>query len=523
MTKPKKNKLTIFLIKEEIITLDSIIDPDRIDLQRIEFDEFGMLFIRKSVDRSPEWVEGFFGGRLDECEWFGSSVSAALVVPVKVEEGVVRQFVLTFGYGRTWLEDDVIERRFGLKCVLNSVRHDSLRQIKKTLISGNARKSNEQMPRKSTIADFSLDYEQDLLEGVSATGEKGSVLEGTVSGADSLSVSAPVDISSTSDYLKEVYKVYRSDVYKRRFSWVDHVSLVKDKELIIRLEAAAVDSLNAGDEAVWFSIPEVIDWEDVAGFRYTPKGETFDDILTCDLLGTVNNGLREFGQLRMKKVYAISSVDDEIVNSWNANRCLYGELQIESEQYCVTDGLWYQIDKDYANEIKQDYEATTITSIALPDYRKDYGGEEAYNKALADSSESYLLMDRKNILFGGGGDRIELCDVLSVDGRFIHIKRYGGSSVMSHLFNQGLVSMDMVKTEPRFVAKANQKIAEIDSSGRFSIEKDRAQEVIFGVVTKYATQLPKVPFFSMVAFHHVKKRLLSMGVEVSIGAIHEVA
>lgn len=522
MTKPKKNKLTIFLIKEEVEELDAIVDPGRTDLQRIEFDEFGTLFIRKSVDRSPEWVEGFFGGRLDECEWFGSSVSAALIVPVEVDEAVVRLFALTFGYGRAWLEDDVIERRFGLKCVLNSVKHDSLRQIKKTLISGNARKSSEQMPRRSTISDFSLDYEQDLLEGVSATGEKGNVLEGTVSGADSLSVSAPINLNGISDYLKKVYKAYRLETYKKRFSWIDHVSLVKDKDLIARLEIAAVGSLNAGDEAVWFSIPEVIEWENVAGFRYIPKGYTFNDILTCDLLETVNNGLCEFKQLKDKKVYAISSVDDEIVKSWSASRCLYGELQIGSNQYCVTDGLWYQIDKAYADEIQQDYEATTIASIVLPDYRKDCGGEGAYNEAFADSSESLLLMDQKNVLFGGGGDRIELCDVLSNNGQFIHVKRYGGSSVMSHLFNQGLVSMDLIKTEPRFVAKANQKIAELDSSGKFFIEKDWAQEVVFGIVTKHDVELPRVPFFSKVAFHHVKKRLISMDIKVSIGAIHEV-
>ena len=523
MTKPKRSKLTIFLMKEEVKTLDAVIRLDKANLHRIHFGEFGTLFIRKSQDGPPEWIEGFFGGMLDGREWFGSSVSAALIVPVEVEEGIVRQFALTFGYGRTWLEDDAIERRFGLKCVLNDVEHDSLRQIKKTLLSGTARKSKEQMPRKSTITDFSLDYEQDLLEGVSANGKKGNVLEGAVSGADSLSLSAPVDLINAADYLKEVYRVYHSDSYKKRFSWIDHVSPVKDKALIASLEAAAVDSLNAKDESVWFSIPEVIEWENIAGFRYTPKGKTFDDILTNDLLETVNNDLREFKQLKTKRVYAISSVDDEIVNSWRANRCLYGELQIGSRQYCVTDGLWYQIDKEYADEIQQDYEMTAVTSIILPDYGEGCRGEAAYNEAFANSSEFYLLMDQKNILFGGGRDRIELCDILSIDGKFIHVKRYGGSSVMSHLFNQGLVSMNLIKTEPRFIVKANQKIAELDASGKFSVEKDRAHEVVFGIVTKDKGDFPRIPFFSKVAFHHVKKRLISMGVEVSIGAIHEVA
>ncbi len=49
-------------------------------------------------------------------------------------------------------------------------------------------------------------------------------------------------------------------------------------------------------------------------------------------------------------------------------------------------------------------------------------------------------MDKKNIPYGGGYSRIEFCDLFSKSKQMIHVKRYGGSSVLSHLFNQGLVS-----------------------------------------------------------------------------------
>ena len=57
--------------------------------------------------------------------------------------------------------------------------------------------------------------------------------------------------------------------------------------------------------------------------------------------------------------------------------------------------------------------------------------EGDYNAALAASDkERYALMDAKNIPYGGGQSKIELCDVLSEDGRFIHIKKYSGSAVL---------------------------------------------------------------------------------------------
>ncbi len=522
MVKQKKNKLTIFLAKSEFDTIEKIIAKNADYIEKRIFTDTGTLLIRRSPDKTPGWIDGFFERKLETEKWMTSNVSAVLIVPITISNGSVRIFALTFGYGRSWLANEAIERRFGLKCVLNSVQPNSLRQIRKTLVSGNARKSSEQMPRKASISDFSLDYEQDLLEGITAVGNIENLLEGPVTGSDALTVNTTATLSNVADYLKEVFDIYQSDAYKENFAWVDHIASVKDKSLELQLEARAVEALNSGDQSIWFAVPEVIDWDLIAGFRYTQNGTTFDDILVKDVLHSLSNELADFQQLKHKRILAISSENEEVLYSWAANRCLYGEIQFNGNQYCITDGSWYKIDQDYSDEINQDYSQTKVTTKVFPEYKKKYSGESEYNEVLAKSSDDYLLMDKKNIMFGGNGSRIELCDVLSNDGTLIHVKRYGGSSVMSHLFNQGLVSMDLIKSEPNFVKKANQTIAQEDQSGRFAISPDRETEVVYGIVTNDSAALPNVPFFSKVAFHHVKRRLKSMGVKVSIGAIHEI-
>lgn len=522
MDKQKKSKVNIFLIKEDRTKIKSIIAVSKTDLNRYDLKQYGTLFIRRSPDLAPSWVSVFFDGCLDSSLWTSSSISAVLVVSVEVTPGLTRLFALTFGYGRSLIEPDAIERRFGLKCVLNSIDSNSLRQVNKTLVSGNARRSIEQMPRRSSIAEFSLDYEQDLLNGVTAVAGKECVLEGTLVGSDSLSVSLRADYRNTSQYLKQVFEVYQTDGYKEHFPWIDHVSLVKDPELVTQLEQLAVSSLCARNQSIWFAVPEVLKWEEIAGFSYSRQGDVFDDILVEDLLASMGSALEQFSQLKTKDIYAISSIDESVRHRWKANRCLYGELELNDNQYCITDGQWYQIEKSYAQQVKREYESTSLSKICFPDYHKGCDGEAEYNSTFAESSESYLLMDARTVQFGGGHSSIELCDVLSADGQYIHIKRYAGSSVMSHLFNQGLVSMDLIKTDQSFIEKANLKISEYDKTGSFIIKEDSVKEVVYGIVSKRAGSLPQIPFFSKVTFLHVKKRLHAMGVKVSLAAIYEV-
>ena len=42
--------------------------------------------------------------------------------------------------------------------------------------------------------------------------------------------------------------------------------------------------------------------------------------------------------------------------------------------------------------------------------------------------EHLLCLDAKTIYYGGGRSQIELCDILTTDNTYIHIKPYSGSA-----------------------------------------------------------------------------------------------
>ncbi|QNO15238.1 TIGR04141 family sporadically distributed protein [Alkalicella caledoniensis] len=130
-------------------------------------------------------------------------------------------------------------------------------------------------------------------------------------------------------------------------------------------------------------------------------------------------------------------------------------------------------------------------------------------------------MDQKNIMHGGGRSSIELCDLISSSQELIHLKPYSGSSTLSHLFNQGVVSAELLVADKNFFKKANSKIREQEKGDKFQISDARKVKIVFGIISKDTDSLPKIPFFSKVAFRHAKSRLQAFGLDVSIKNIHD--
>lgn len=220
-----KNKLSIYLIKQDF-PVGEIIPPASddgnpiIELQ-IKGYESCKLFVRATKPHEPEWAKTFFNSTVESESLKVANIGAALVVPVivgnnslgaKADETISssggdnqRYFVLTFGYGRTLINRSAIEERFGLKCVLNSVKNDTLRAIHFADVSGSAKRSNEQLSRIGDIDDFAIDTERNLLNQVTAKCGEDELLCGTVTGGDSLAVTKEIDIDNVQEFTSKKY------------------------------------------------------------------------------------------------------------------------------------------------------------------------------------------------------------------------------------------------------------------------------------------------------------------------------
>ena len=512
----QKTKLSIYLIKSDC-DFDSIIDASK-KLRSHPIEGVGAVYYCASHPHRPPWVESFFGNAVDAGDMVSSSASALLVSAVDTVDGV-RCFALAFGYGYLLINKDAIEDRFGIKTVLNSAPRDSIRRVKKTAITGNSRRSDEQMPRKSTISDFTLDVESDLVGAITATCEVEGLFSGTVTGADSLTVSADVSIGGVVEYLRKVYDVYKGDKYKEDFAWIDHMTPVRSPALKEILDKEVISQVNRRSPMVYMAVPGLLQWETVEGFRYSPSGCLYDDVLIDDVIGSLRKPLTKIDQLKSKTIYVIDVASGEIYERWSAYRCLCAEIEHDEKQFCLNGGEWYRVDKDYVKQVNESYELMPISDINLP----KYGGcknEAEYNELVASSgNEICLLMDQKFIYHGGYGSKMELCDILTSDRRFVHVKRYSGSSTLSHLFNQGLCTAELTRSDAAFVERANEVIESQAGGASYAISSESPKEVVYAIITKRADDRPRIPFFSKIALRSVQRRLNAMGVDVAIKAV----
>lgn len=518
----KKNKLSIYLIRDEFAQDDSLILKD-LGKEKYPFriiDNVGTVYFVASHTNTPSWVASFFHNKLDASDLFTSNARAILISRIITSAGEHKTFAIAMGYGKSMLADDVIEDDFGLKVVLNTIPPNSLRKINKTNIGGNQKTSNEQLPLESGIDDFGYDIDRDLISAITGRSDDENFATSILYGSELLSLAADVDIYSLSSFLRIAYSQYLSNEYKKYFSWIDHIKKVKDSRMVDALDAELVNLINADSPKIWMAVPEVIPWEDIRGFKY--DGPKLHNDINISLVKTsFKHGLARIDQLKTKHINAISSVDDTIYNHWSAYKCVYGEVSYEGKEYCINNGRWFCIDRDFVRRVNEDYNQMQISGIEFIPCTDPEQKECDYTEAFVATDPDFLLnMDRKVISHGGGQSRVELCDILTTDGTYIHIKPYSGSATLSHLFNQAVVSAELLLSDSEFFLKANQKIKEQTENESFLIKKGSKPNIVFAIISDQQHLRPHIPFFSKVALRYTCRRLLTDGCHVSIKNIY---
>jgi uncharacterized protein (TIGR04141 family) len=432
-----------------------------------------------------------------------------------------RFFATVFGYGRHLLKPGCWDENFGLRATLNSIEPNSIRSIDRKSFDAIARHTREEASREGSIEQFGLNIDQDLLRAVVGR-PTDKQLGRRLAGMDALTAIVALELRDLPDQLERYLRQSRRQSYRRRFPWVEQISEVRDGWQRAELDDLLASRLGRGElEKCWLSVPVPIDWSQVGGFRYSmsERAETHDDIHLITFLPSLRNP-ESLGpeQLRRRAVYCVDLDGRHARDKWSVYQCLYAEIRHQGNVYLLTGGGWYRVAPGFVARVDGDVAQIPATVVPLPDY--EHSSEVEYNRAVRRANRRELaLMDRKNIPYGGGSSRIEFCDLYTRSRVMIHVKRYAGSSVLSHLFAQGVVSGTLFLQDADFRKAVNRQLPETHRVQRPDRRPPaRSYEVAFAIISRSPREL-QLPFFSKVNLRTAHQTLTGLGYRVTLTKI----
>ncbi|MGR3887258.1 TIGR04141 family sporadically distributed protein [Pseudomonas sp. 1152_12] len=515
----RKEKLSIYLAKSaksddlELLKLENAKPAIRLEIQGIE--NANLYIKREPPIHAPPWTQIFTSRKEVSADDFGnsSSVGAALVINF-----LQQKFIITFGTGFHLLNEETIERDFGLRVTLNSVDPDKLRSLDKSSYDHNPLNSRTQSTKEVDIFDLRMDSEIEILSTV--TGSSTVKIFGShITGRDAFTVITPLDLDHLSQILEEALSRYKQKL-PEIFEWVENINRVRDLDHIDILDLELENLFNGPNlENFWLGEPEIVDWENQIGYSFDLYARTERHVV-LELKHLIDHLKSKSAPLSIESLKQTQvHINDNLykpVKSWPAYKCLYAEISYSGENYILRNASWYKINSDFVKTIDDHLSSLITYSGPLPRYEEDR--EEDYNlKLLLDPA--FELLDKKNIKIGGAYDKLEFCDVIRNGNELIHVKYYRSSSTLSHLFSQGCVSAEAFVRDVEFRKKLN---AKLPKAIQLADPEPRPNPSDYKIVYAIATtkKLPmELPFFSKVTLKNALKILRGLDYQVEIVAI----
>ena len=492
------------------------------------------LYWTASPPRAPLWG-AFLSEGVHEALALPEGRSASAIALVRIEsQSRQHYFAFTFGpSGRFFLRDDVYYRAYGLKTALNLMypaggaanRGEGLRTVASKRRSATVVRARTQASSVTTFDVFDVDRLRDLVDGVEGRPVDTDKWGRTVGGADSISITHETEFAELGSLCREIDRIADRTDYREQFAWLDYIQPVTDPVLTERLHDHALESIRSGDGDLELAPPEIIDWSRVHRFEFPfdrRRGLAHQDLRLADLRTTLQREGKldelDYRSLRQRRISA-SNVDGDQTYRWTIWSCLTGELNFDGHTYVIDEGDFFEVQPDYLASLNDWTDELPRSGLELPPCDLATP-EDAYNKEAARVA-GCLLLDRRNVQ-RRGATAVEICDLLAAEGALIHVKKNSGSSDLSHLFSQGVVSASVLQEDSEFRALAAEKVRGIQGGEEFGLFGEpwvtSQVEIVFAIIDRRWPTAPSavLPFFSKVNLRRSVRDLESRGYGVTL-------
>ena len=512
-TLSKKRHFSVYLLKETFTADNSLRSQHGLnELGGSNVPADARIFVLDAPDSVP-WWKGYLG--------IADQVRQARKAAVLFLPAGGRTFVLTFGLVHYCLLDESIEHDFGLRVTLNCVDPKALRSTD-TLDPGDARRKRTQMPVGSDLTYFDFDRDSSVVKSITGrASEQYQDLFKHVTGGSSLSIEMDCEANDLPDICAKLLVLYDAQNYKSNFPELHNIVPVQDPSRLANLNANLTIALRDGNDKLYLVVPEIVDYS--SGIHYVAFTGEGPSLLYSDVhLGSYAEYLELNGKTRTSLSFedvtrqGINLCDEteQKRKHYTIFRCLVFETNLDSDShtYNLTDGKWYEVDNAFIQQLKTRLDPLCV-DMGMPDFTHE--DESEYSVTVAAQDPSFFCLDKKNIS-PSGQTQVEPCDLFRLEGStaaLYHVKRSTVSAQLSHLFNQGVVSLELLRTESVAVEKLKEILADMAPGGVDSQIVSAIDSGNFGirfvVITHKdpANKSENLPLFSKITLNRVSKYL----------------
>ncbi len=534
----KTRPFSIYLLKDGFDSSNSLKPNHGLDkkFKAKKLPEGSSLFISDKYETIPWWVDYFsITGEITQ-----KNKGALVFLPV-----ANRVFALCFGHVYHNLLDIAYEYDFGLRVTLNSL---DPRELKSADIvdPGAARRKRTQLPITNDLTYLDFDSNSEILKSLTGKVKKEyAKLFSNATGSSSLKVGMKIEPQELPKICETLIELYNSKDYLESFPNIQKIMPEKDPQEILKLDNLLLESFKQHDESLELTIPDIVDYRD--NIYCTFKGiqktlNIYSDINIQKLYEYIGDKLQSLTLVNFKKLSMDLCNNEGLTShSYSIYRCMIFDKKLSKDNedviYHLCDGDWYKVEANYLKELTSYINSKCINS-SLPHYDHDNVekniraySEENYNEDVPKKLSNFICLDQTDIS-PEGHSQIEPCDLISYDENFCnfyHIKISSRSSQLSHLFNQGSNSIELLLLETqcsdKLIKLINEKGAKPLTQKLEESIVSKKFKLIYGIITrkpqKYASD--NLPLFSKVSLRRNFRELELMRTDCFLTFINDIS
>lgn len=484
--------------------------------------------------------------------------SGLACIPYIDANNATHWFLINFGHGYVYINREMCVKDFGSITALNLLDKNKISSVD-TFSLTTPKRERIQSTQLNTFEFFDVNAEESIVKNIAGSLKEQSTNISRVVGDCCINVSTNYPLSQIEVLLEHLYKSYlKKDDYTKVFPELQYTKKIDDDFILQKLDSKLLNAIKNNSDEIQIAVPFITDSYENNEFIFNHISNNVDKDGNTTLIKIFSEPLPFINTENLYTFITDKNIPVDSDFFYFTNVIVTNKDKINSQsEYNIKEVInfsttyqlnnqikecffynndWYFIDKDFIDRLNNflvDY--IEVSFPFLPSYTYTYmnGNEDKYNKYCASKNKNTIALLDKNDFYIQGyaiepSDLLYYSPLQNKDKIYlIHNKIYSASHVLSHLFNQGYVSLKLLINDANKRKELENKV--INANPSLKIPSDlfnntKNYQIVFGILSdKYddsetdkSKLVQRLPLFSKITLQQTIRNFLKYNVSVKV-------